>query len=557
MHSLSLPPFPDVNELSPREQIAQMIVVRASGHLFDHQVQYPAWEPNADILKRWIAELGVGGVILLGGSAAEISLRTQQLQSWARIPLLLAADIEEGVGQRFAGATWFPPPMAIAPIARQDLSKAIHYATQMGATTAQEAIAVGLNWILAPVVDVNNNLANPVINVRAFGDDAEMVGQLGAAFIQGAHHHPVLTSAKHFPGHGDTAMDSHLDLPTLPHSLERLRKVELRPFRAAIAAGVDSVMSAHLRFPALDTEYPATLSFSVLTGLLRTELGFDGLIVTDALIMGAIANHYGKNEAAIMAIEAGADILLMPLDAEGIVDAVETAIAEGRLSAERIQESVERIWWAKQRVGQNLANAGSSHAWETLPPQPIDLSQLSTPAARATAQAILQDSMMVSVDKPLPSVKKGLNIILLDDRFDAHAVGHHTAAIATPPRYGYNTLLVIDRYTPSNAYDLLPTSTDPIVLQVWVRGNPFRGTAGLSGTPQQWLDAVLAGDRLQGVIVYGSPYMLDYFRAKIADSLPVIFSFGQMPLAQELAMQALFDPSHDVRGIPYHSSRFT
>jgi beta-glucosidase len=427
----------------------------------------------------------------------------------------------------------------------------------MGAATAQEAIAIGLNWILAPVVDVNNNPANPVINVRAFGDDAGLVGQLGAAFIQGAHHHPVLTSAKHFPGHGDTAMDSHLDLPTLPHSLERLRRVELPPFKAAIAAGVDSVMSAHLRFPALDAEYPATLSSSVLTGLLRTELGFDGLIVTDALIMGAIAYHYGKNEAAVMAIEAGADILLMPLDAERVVDAVETAVAEGRLSAERIQESVERIGWAKQRVGQNLMNTGSSHAWETLPPQPIDLSQLSTPAVRATAQAILQDSMMVSVDEPLPPVEKGLNIVLLDDRFDARGLGHHTGAIATPLSYGYDTLFIIDRHTPTHSHDTLSTSTNPIVLQVFVRGNPFRGTAGLSGTPQQWLDTLLGGDRLQGLVVYGSPYMLDYLKARIPDSLPVIFSFGQMPLAQKLAMQALFDPSHDARGIAHHSSRFT
>ncbi|NEP76547.1 glycoside hydrolase family 3 N-terminal domain-containing protein, partial [Okeania sp. SIO2G5] len=209
-------------EQSLAAKVAQMVVVRASGHLFDHQIQYPDWEPlNAD-LAHWIRDLNVGGVILLGGSAAEIGLRTQQIQDLASTPLLMAADIEEGVGQRFPGATWFPPPMAIAHIARQDLPKAIAYAEAMGAATAQEALAVGLNWVLAPVVDVNNNPDNPVINVRAFGDDPDIVGQLAAAFIRGTKNFPVLTSAKHFPGHGDTATDSHLDLPVIPHARERL-----------------------------------------------------------------------------------------------------------------------------------------------------------------------------------------------------------------------------------------------------------------------------------------------------------------------------------------------
>ena len=173
--------WPDWQQLPLAEQVAQMLVVRASGHLFDHQIQYPIWEPPAAKLERWI-KLGVGGVILLGGSAVEVSLRTQQLQDWAEIPLLIAADIEEGVGQRFAGAVWMPPPLAIGAIAERDLSTAIRYAEQMGTATAEEALAIGINWLLAPVVDVNNNPANPVINLRAWGETAETVTQLTQAF---------------------------------------------------------------------------------------------------------------------------------------------------------------------------------------------------------------------------------------------------------------------------------------------------------------------------------------------------------------------------------------
>ncbi|HEY9646832.1 MAG TPA: glycoside hydrolase family 3 N-terminal domain-containing protein, partial [Chroococcidiopsis sp.] len=252
--------LPDWTDLPLPAQVAQLVVVRASGYLFDHQIQYPQWEPPAATLRHWIEDLGVGGVILLGASAVELGVRSQQLQGWASIPLLLCADIEEGVGQRFAGATWFPPPLALGAIAQRDMQQAVAYAEQMGAAIAQEALAIGLNWLLAPVADVNNNPANPVINVRAFGETAAAVSQLTTAFIRGAHRHRVLTTAKHFPGHGDTAIDSHLELPVIPHGRERLATTEFPPFAAAIAAGVDAVMTAHLQIPALDATYPATLS---------------------------------------------------------------------------------------------------------------------------------------------------------------------------------------------------------------------------------------------------------------------------------------------------------
>ena len=278
----------DWQSLSLKEQIAQMIVVRASGHLFDHQIRYPAWEANNQQLQTWLTEFNLGGVILLGGCSVELQARSQQLQSWANVPLFIAADVEEGIGQRFPGGTWFPPPMALSRIYDRDRTLAQQYAHQMGEITAREALTIGINWLLAPVVDVNNNPDNPAINIRAFGDRPEVVADLTTAFIRGAKSTAILTTAKHFPGHGDTATDSHLDLPALHHDESRLAAVELPPFEKAIAAGVDSVMTAHLLISAWDEKLPVTLSHKIVTEILRNRLNFSGLVVTDA-------SNYGRN----------------------------------------------------------------------------------------------------------------------------------------------------------------------------------------------------------------------------------------------------------------------
>jgi len=539
--------LPELDDLSLSAQVAQMVVVRAAGYLFDHQIRYPQWEPPAKTLKYWLSELGVGGVILLGGSAGELALRTHQLQEWAKIPLLIAADVEEGVGQRFAGATWFPPPMAFAAIAQKAPDLALQFAEQMGATIAQEAHAIGLNWVLAPVVDVNNNPDNPVINVRAFGETPELVSYLATAFINGAKGYPVLTAAKHFPGHGDTAVDSHLELPVIPHTLERLEQIELQSFKAAIAAGVDAVMSAHLSIPALDPTYPATLSDRVLTRLLRQSLGFQGLIVTDALVMGAIANQYGANDAAILAVEAGADILLMPLDPEGAIRAVCQAVEDGRIPQDRIRASVERIWQAKQKVCSPHLASETSHAWETLSPvvQTQELTtQLAQPAAIALVDSILQNSITMhcsgTPQLEHSPTEQPRNLIILDDALSCDEVGLHTPAIALPTAKGYQ-LQIIDRYAPpfSDVSDI-SAHPAPTLLQLFIRGNPFRGSAGLTQTAHNWVEFLVRSNQLQALAIYGSPYMLEYFLAKLPVEIPYVFTYGQMPQAQALALNMLF-----------------
>lgn len=538
--------LPEVNTLSLEEQVAQMLVVRASGYLFDHQIQYPDWEPPAAKLQYWLQHLGVGGVILLGGSAGELALRSQQLQNWAKIPLLIAADIEEGVGQRFSGATWFPPPMAISSIAQHHKNLAQQYAEQMGAVTAQEALAIGINWILAPVVDINNNPDNPVINVRAFGETPSEVIDLATAFIQGAASYPILTTAKHFPGHGDTATDSHLDLPVLPHSTTRLAEIELLPFKAAIAAGVDAVMSAHLLIPSWDAEQPATLSERILTQQLRLNLGFEGLIVTDALVMGAIANRYGANVAPVLAVEAGADVLLMPVDPEGAIKAVCAAVTSGRIPRSRIIASVQRIWEAKSKLtGEQGGISGL-------------MLELAQPTALTTVSNILRETQLVHGSVPLCLVKpyevQFRNSIVVDDLLKCEFLNQRAPAIALPTQLGYTTQLS-DCHTAN--YELQITvpfgkvqgspelcrRTDyeipSTLLQLFIRGNPYRGSAGVTELAQNWLTKLLQTGDLQALVLYGSPYVLEQFLPMLPPEIPCVFSYGQLPVAQAIALEVL------------------
>ena len=521
------------------EKVAQMVVVRASGHLFDNQILYPDWEPPNSKLQYWLQELGVGGVIFVGGSAVDLATRIQQLQSWARIPLLLAADIEEGVGQRFAGATWFPPPMAIAAIAQTNLKKAEEYAETMGAITAQEAMAIGLNWILAPVVDVNNNPDNPVINIRAFGETTELVGQLARAFIRGAQQYAVLTTAKHFPGHGDTAVDSHFDLPVIPHSDRRLAEVELPPFFEALAAGVDAVMSAHLLIPTWDGELPATLSHKIITGQLRQKLGFDGLVVTDALVMGAIANGYGLAEASVLAVEAGSDILLMPLDAEVTINSVCDAVSQGRISESRIDESLQRIWQAKTRVYPTWEPGNEKIPDYFSPPTYNLVEKLAQSQAQETVAQILQDSIQVGGGYLAP---KNIddnhlrNLVLVQDILDTPFLGNHTPAIAIPKKYGYQLQLI------DNNSEALPTFTSNrlTLLQLFIRGNPFGKIASLTQAGEDLVKKLLRSGELQGLIIYGSQYTLKQFSLELLSEIPYIFCYGQMPKAQAIALELLF-----------------
>jgi beta-glucosidase len=530
-----------------RRQVASLLVVRASGHLADGQRGYPRWELDNATLRELLAE-GVGGVILLGGSAAELRMRTRQLASWSHQELLFCADVEEGVGQRFVGASWLPPPLGLSRIHQRSAHLACDLAERYGRCTGREARALGLNWVLGPVCDVNNNPANPVINVRAWGESPDVVADLAAAFLRGVQAEGVLACAKHFPGHGDTSEDSHLHLPVLPHSRERLEAIEFPPFRAAIAAGVASVMTAHLLLPHLDPDRPATLSPLVLTQLLRHDLGFEGLVVTDALVMEAITARTDPGEAAVQALEAGADLVLMPADPWLALEGIVAAVRQGRLPAERLRASVRRRQRALERI-----RGGRMDADLEDPSVPLgSLSNGPSEQDRALAAELLHrtlDHQGGSVRRPRQA--DGVSLVRVDDQLGCRFLPATAPALELPRAAGFRPW-VMDRHDPwagpqhqsSNGKPLPPWiqagfNAAPLLLQLFVRGNPFRGSASGTEPWTEWIQLLLQEERLAGLVVYGSPYLWQSVRKVLPEGLPAAWSPGQMPEAQTLALTQL------------------
>jgi len=510
-----------------QRQVASLVVVRASGSIHDRQRRYPQWELNNAELQT-LLQRGVGGVILLGGSAVELQQRTRQLRRWSDQPLLLCADVEEGVGQRFEGGSWLVPPLALAQLHAREPQRALNLARRYGQCTGQQAKRCGLNWVLGPVCDVNNNPANPVINVRAWGEDPVTVAALATAFQQGLSASGVLGCAKHFPGHGDTASDSHLDLPVLPHDRSRLEQLELPPFQALIQAGVDSVMTAHLLLPQLDPERPATLSRSVLTDLLRRELGFDGLVVTDALVMEAIAARHGPAEAAVLAFAAGADLILMPADADAAIEGISQALHQGRVPMQQLETALQRRQAALQRCAPPDDTSPTIVGAEDL----------------ALEQELVSNSLQLHSAGGVPT-NSGINLIRIDGVWPCPALNGPAPALQLPQQRGYQPLLIHPQaLSPWQDIAEEPLALErlgdgPVLLQLFLRGNPFRGDRDRQ---EPWPAAVRQlqrHQRLAGLVVYGSPYLWDELKAELNPGIPAAYSPGQMPEAQQQLLQAL------------------
>ncbi len=343
-----------LSSLTLREAIGQLIIPWMSGAYTS--TSGPEFREYA----RYVEEGGIGGVVISIGLPHTYGAKLNALQARAKVPLLVSSDFENGgpgmrINHSYAlptllpqgGGTSFPPTMAFGAIGDD------RFAWEYGRVTALEARAVGVHLNFAPVLDVNSNPQNPIINTRSFGEDPEDVARLGAAYLAGAAEGGILTTAKHFPGHGDTRTDSHVELPIVDADRARLEALELIPFRRAVEEGVDAVMTAHVAVPEVlgPDGLPATLSPFFLTELLREDMGFDGLLLTDAIRMRAISDGYGVGEAAVLAVEAGADIILAPADVWVTLDALEEAVNSGRISRERIDASVRRLLEMKARVG--------------------------------------------------------------------------------------------------------------------------------------------------------------------------------------------------------------
>lgn len=329
-----------LESMTLREKIGQLFFVRANGKFTSQD------DDSYQQLVNQITEHNIGGLVFFAGDVYGQAVLTNKLQEISDIPLWITQDMEYGAAMRVSGSTRFPPAMGVAATQNPD------YAYWVGKITAREAKAMGVHQVFAPVLDVNNNPDNPVINVRSFSADPSTVGTFGNKFIEGVESEGVIATAKHFPGHGDTGTDSHIALPVIDYDFSRLDSLELKPFRSAIDNGIRSIMSAHISFPKLSDrpEVPATLNASILERMLADSLKFDGMVVTDGLEMNGISNHFSPGQAVVQALQAGADMMLLSPDALTAINEVEHAIQKEELSEERLDASVRKILnWKKEK----------------------------------------------------------------------------------------------------------------------------------------------------------------------------------------------------------------
>ena len=481
----------------------------------------------------------VGGIVMSLGAPLEFAQKVNLMQGMARVPLLITADVEHGAAMRLSAgwalpygiqlgrATEFPQPMAFGAADDE------HLAYELGRITALESRAAGIHVAFAPIVDVNINPANPIINTRSFGADPKLVARMAAADLRGMQENGLFATAKHFPGHGDVSTDSHLGLPILTTSRARADTVELVPFRAAIKAGVSSIMSAHIAFPAMlggDT-VPATLEPRMLTGLLRNELGFQGMVYTDALDMGGIVTRYGNAQAAVLAVKAGADVLLMPPDVPAALNAVVAAVQSGEIPQARLDASVRRILEFKTQVGldrQRLVDLNRI-------PQVVGI-----PAHLAVAEEAAEKGLTVARDRdhllPVATGRKALSIVYSDD--DSPLDGRTFQSDLTDCLGAANvTTFYTDSRTPASTLDSLVTvadRADVVFVSPFVRWRDRKGSIAMPA-PVADMITKLAARKPTIVTAFGNPYLL----AQIPSVGTYVLAWGPEDVMQSAAARGL------------------
>ncbi len=515
-----------------RDKVAQLVMVPVYGE--------PANTRSAEFRKyqHLIRDLHVGGVIVTGHSLnggvrnAEpyaMAALLNRLQKLARTPLFVAADFERGASMRVNSTTAWPYSMAFG--AAQDLSAV----TQEGADTARDARAMGVNWLFAPVADVNNNPDNPIINIRSFGENPQQVASFVEAYITGAHSdrkNPVLVTAKHFPGHGDTTQDSHLALARLEADRSRIEAVELTPFRTAIAAGVDAVMTAHLAVPALEPEnIPATVSNKIMTGVLREELGFQGLVITDAMDMQGISAMFDSAEAAVRAIEAGADVLLMPKRPEEAIRGVVAAVERGRISRKRLDDSVNRILAAKARLGLRGNKLVNLEAIADV---------VDSPESEARAQEVADRAVTLVTDSkdslPVRHPETGCLIALAEGRRSQEGSRLIDEVKKRAPNM---TTSVLDPAMSKSDLEHAAEKTSSctqIIVAAYVTVSAYRGNVALAGEYPDFLNALIAGKVPVTLVALGNPYLIRGFPNVSA----YLATYSPTPTSETALAKALF-----------------
>ena len=517
--------------MSLTEKLGQLLVVPFFGRFTSTEsAEY------TDLL-RAVEEQHVGGFMLatrvgpLGIARAQVyptAALSNALQSHAKVPLFFGADFERGTVMRLEEGTSFPHAMAIAAGEKpQD-------AYEAGRVTALEARAAGIHWIFAPDADLNSNPANPIINTRSFGEDPKRVADFVSAFTRGVREHGALATAKHFPGHGDTSTDSHLDLPRSSADRKRLDRLELAPFRAAIAAGVSAIMTGHLSVPALepDSDLPATLSPDILTNLLRKELGFRGLIITDALDMAGVAKHFSPGEIAVRAILAGADVLLMPPSPDAALAALHAAVKSKLLSVARVDQSVARILAAKARLGLHKKREVAL---------PALAKSFGRPEFSSAAQSIANRGVtLLRNDKkllPLDATRR-LRVLLVAVAGDSDP--NPAEALEREIRWRVDSLKVVradTKFSPASAAKI-PSSAgfDLTIVALLVRVADRKNTIALPPDQIQLVESLLKLQKPTILAGFGSPYLIERFR-----TAPVwISAFSTADVAQRALGRAIF-----------------
>jgi beta-glucosidase-like glycosyl hydrolase/CubicO group peptidase (beta-lactamase class C family) len=519
-----------LRKMTLHEKIGQMLMVPFFGEFTS--TESPAYKE----LLHQIDDNSVGGLII-ATNRGPLGLRRSQvyptvallndLQRASNVPLLVGADFENGTRMRLEEGTSLPSPMAIAATGDPKL------AYEAGRALAIEARAAGVQWIFAPDADVNSNPANPIINVRSFGEDPREVSRYVSEYVRGIEENGAIATAKHFPGHGNVSVDSHLALASVPGTRAELEKTELVPFRAAIDAGVGSVMPGHLEVAAFEKTpgTPATLSKSILTGVLRDQMQFRGLIVTDAMEMGGVTSRYDAGEAAVRAVEAGEDVILMSPAPDAAIAAIERAVQSGRIPEKRIDESVLRILSAKERLGLNR-NAL------------IDMDRLNqtfaAPATMALSQSIADRGVTLLRDAngtlPLDPSRK-LRVLLVSLSGDPDANPGETIEPELRRQFGSMQVLRADTRFSGVANLKLPSveSYDMAIAALFVRVADGKGNVGLPEDQRAFVNQLVAAGKPVVVAAFGSPYLIGAF----PNAKTWLAEFATSDVAQRAAARAL------------------
>ncbi len=522
-----------LSKMTLEEKIGQMVACRYSGNFVNRNSEY------FQDLATMIVDYKIGGLIIFGGEVYESAILTNRFQELAEIPLLVASDFERGAGNQIAGATLFPPLMSLGAADSEDL------AYEMGKITAKEGRALGIHMTYAPVVDVNVNPDNPIINTRSVGEDPELVSRIAEAFIQGCQDFGLIATAKHFPGHGDTDLDSHSVLATIEGDRDRLDKVELYPFQRAIDAGVQAIMTAHLSIPALDPtpDLPATLSYPILTDLLRKEMGFRGLIVTDAMGMGGVTTLFSPEEAALKAVKAGVDMVLLPPTPKEVIQALIRAVRNGEIEESRIDTSVGRILEAKARLGLHRKKL-------------VDIETLD----RKIGIQTYLDQAGKTFDSSMTLVKNEGNMVPIPAGFQKIAV---FSLSSDPGGYfaGQTFVREMKKRVPRAAEFYAEPSTgdefiaealektkeaEVIVIGLFSRLRSGKGSVGLDLRHIRLINDLAGSDRRVVVVSFGSPYFLRHF----PDVDVYVCAYRYADESQISAVKALFGEIDIVGKLP-------